>query len=631
MSIQILSDNIVNKIAAGEVIERPASIVKELVENALDAGATKIAIYVKDAGRSILRVTDNGKGISKDDLRLALKRHATSKLNEDNLFSISTLGFRGEALASIVAVSRLRLSSKHHSSKTGWAVEAELGKISDVFPVSQNQGTQVEISDLFFSTPVRLKFMKSDKSEHLAITQTTINLAIANPNIDFTLQINEAKPHNFLSTQDEQSLCNRLKQVISKDFIDNAVPVDVRRDDMHMYGYVSLPSYHSAKPHHQYFYVNKRWVKDKLLIGGVKAGYSDLLPKSKHPIYTLFLDLPPDKVDVNVHPAKYEVRFRNPAAIRSCIVNALQLSFHKSEAKRTSNHLSTNVIGSFQSPSEENSTKISSLPLVSKSKTNIPNYTPPSSIHKYSNKTQAFGHNCQYDAEVSKQISYGVSNSLNDIAVESLVTAPENTQMVAWDDFPLGSACAQIHDNYIISQKSDCMIIIDQHAAHERILYEKLKQDYQKKAIKTQRLLVPEIVNLIEHDKDKLIEHTEILFQCGINIETFGHDAIIVRELPVLFPNKHINILIKDIVAEIHTSDGVVYDSLEEVNETVQAILSRISCHGSVRSGRILQVDEMNALLREMEAIDNTNACNHGRPTFIKLSLKDIEKWFERN
>ena len=607
--IRLLPNDLINKIAAGEVIERPASAVKELVENSIDAGATKIEIIMRNGGRTFISVTDNGCGMSKRDLVLAVERHATSKLPTDNLDSISTLGFRGEALPSIGAVSRLTIKTRSKDMDTGWSINVTGGDIEAVVPSSLKIGTQVEIRDLFYATPARLKFLKTDRTETGRTIEVIRRIAMVNPNISFTL--NDGTRTNIRFNVAQGNLPNiqlsRIGEVLGRDFEENSLLIEAEREGFILTGYAGLPTLNKRTSSHQFLFVNGRPVQDKLLYGAVRAAYSDFLAYDRHPFVVLFLNAPGSTLDVNVHPAKSEVRFQEPGLVRGLIIGALKKALVEA-GYQTSSTISNAALGILN----KSISKISPAGVRSSGqsyKTREPsqnNYLPSS----FANSEIAYGHLDLNSAPMARtdSPSHQSSESLNEIA-----------------SFPLGAAQAQLHKNYIVAQTNEGLVIVDQHAAHERLVYEKMKIDLKEGGIKRQVLLIPEVVDL-EHVKiQRLLELKDGFARLGLILEKFGEGAVLVREIPSILGDINVKNLVIDIVDELEEfgSSTVLEDKLGHICGT-------IACHSSVRSGRILRVEEMNALLREMEATPHSGQCNHGRPTYVELKLSDIEKLFGR-
>ena len=607
--IRLLPNDLINKIAAGEVIERPASAVKELVENSIDAGATKIEIIMRNGGRTFISVTDNGCGMSKQDLVLAVERHATSKLPTDNLNSISTLGFRGEALPSIGAVSRLTIKTRSKDMDTGWSINVTGGDIEGVVPSSLKIGTQVEIRDLFYATPARLKFLKTDRTETGRTIEVIRRIAMVNPNISFTL--NDGTRTNIRFNGAQGNLPNiqlsRIGEVLGRDFEENSLLIEAERQGFILTGYAGLPTLNKRTSSHQFLFVNGRPVQDKLLYGAVRAAYSDFLAYDRHPFVVLFLNAPGSTLDVNVHPAKSEVRFQEPGLVRGLIIGALKKALMEA-GYQTSSTISNAALGILnKSISKISPTGVRSSGQSYKTREPSQNNYLPSS---FANSEIAYGHLDLNSAPMARtdSPSHQSSESLNEIA-----------------SFPLGAAQAQLHKNYIVAQTNEGLVIVDQHAAHERLVYEKMKIDLKEGGIKRQVLLIPEVVDLENIKIQRILELKDDFARLGLILEKFGEGAILVREIPSILGDINVKNLVIDIADELEEfgSSTILEDKLGHICGT-------IACHSSVRSGRTLRVEEMNALLREMEATPHSGQCNHGRPTYVELKLSDIEKLFGR-
>ncbi|MDD9978041.1 MAG: DNA mismatch repair endonuclease MutL [Boseongicola sp.] len=590
--IRQLDETAINQIAAGEVVERPASAVKELVENALDAGARRIEITVADGGKRLIRVEDDGCGIAADQLELALSRHATSKIDGTDLLNIHTFGFRGEALPSLGAVGRLTITSRAQQAEAA-SISVEGGTLGPTRPAAHQPGTTVELRDLFFATPARLKFMRTDRAEMQAVTDVVKRLAMAEPFVQFTLSDATEGRREIFSYPAEtgtpvEALQGRLRRILGKDFTENAIAIDAEREGLHMTGFAALPTYSRGSAVHQYLFVNGRPVRDKLLTGALRAAYMDFLSRDRHPAAVLFVDCEPELVDVNVHPAKSEVRFREPGVARGLIVSGLRHALAEA-GHRASTTVSKETLGAFsQRPME---------PRVYQMDRPAANPLPRQS--GFAEQSQAF------DA-----VSARVENI-------SVVEQDEQSR-------PLGAARAQVHENYVIAQTETGIVIVDQHAAHERLVYEKLKKQMAANGVAAQALLVPEIIEL-GSDASRLLDHADTLAKFGLTIEPFGEGAVAVRETPAILGPVNAEALLRDVLDEL-----VDLGDSDLLQSKIEAILSRVSCHGSIRSGRRMQADEMNALLREMEATPHSGQCNHGRPTYVELKLDDIEKLFGR-
>ncbi|NDE91080.1 MAG: DNA mismatch repair endonuclease MutL [Alphaproteobacteria bacterium] len=596
MTIRLLPSHLVNQIAAGEVIERPAAVVKELVENALDAGATRVDVTTRESGISAIIVQDNGAGMSAQDIQLAVERHATSKLPEDNLEFISSFGFRGEALPSIASVSRMRVSSRKRGSSDAWELTIDGGAVGEVKPTSLSEGTRIEVQDLFYATPARLKFLKSLPTEYGHVLETLERLAMAWPAVSFSLSEegrkawrSEAVPGLF----PEQRKA-RLGAVLGADFANNAVSVDAARSGVALSGWIGLPTLNRAFARDQYLFVNNRPVRDRVLLGAVKAAYGDLIPHGRHAVVALFLDMPMAEVDVNVHPAKLEVRFRDGALIRGLIISTLRQALH-AEAKVTSNTLSDAALHSFQ--------------------------------NVFQNKAAAPATAYQWQQPLEQQRSM---SGFSDIAQPfgrdfTVPVQQDNIPVPVQTDYPLGAALAQIHETYIVAQTADGLVLVDQHAAHERLVYEQMKASLAAGGVKRQGMLIPEVIELSDADAARILEKQQELAELGLIIEAFGGSAIVVREIPALLNKTNIQKLIQDLAAEIAEWGHAI-----SLKEKMEEVCSTMACHGSVRAGRALSCEEMNALLRQMEATPHSGQCNHGRPTYIELKFNDVEKLFQR-
>ncbi|QJF49952.1 DNA mismatch repair endonuclease MutL [Roseobacter ponti] len=596
--IRQLDESAVNRIAAGEVVERPASAVKELVENAIDAGARNITVEYADGGKTLVRVQDDGCGMTADDLPLALSRHATSKIDGSDLLNIHTFGFRGEALPSLGAVGRLTISSRTPGGD-GIEISVAGGRTSAVKPAARNAGTTVTLRDLFYATPARLKFLRTDRAEAQAITDVIKRLAMAEPFIRFVLRdvSGDGEGRETFQAPAEQgdlfgALHGRLTRVLGREFAENALPVDAQREGLHLTGFAALPTYSRGSAVAQYLFVNGRPVRDKLLIGALRGAYSDFLSRDRHPAAALFIECPPEQVDVNVHPAKSEVRFRDPGLARGLIVSALRHALAEA-GHRASTTVSGATLGAM---------------------------TPePAGARVYQmDRPGALARGASYTAQTPQFAETSAPWGRVDAGPE---VAPEEERQ----DFPLGTARGQVHENYIVAQTATGMVIVDQHAAHERLVYEKLKAQMAEKGVASQALLIPEIVELSAGDCARVLDATEDLAGLGLVIEPFGGDAVAVRETPAVLGEVNARAMVLDILDEL--ADQNRSDTLRS---RIEAILSRVACHGSIRSGRRMRAEEMNALLREMEATPHSGQCNHGRPTYVELKLSDIERLFGR-
>lgn len=613
MAIRILPDTLVNQIAAGEVIERPASVVKELVENAIDAGASSIEITLVDGGKSLIAVADNGKGMAREDLELAVERHATSKLPDDDLFHIGYLGFRGEALPSIASVARLSVTSRSRQAENGWRMEVNGGVKQSPVPAASAAGTRVEVRDLFYAAPARLKFLKTAAGEVTQCVDIVNRIALANPQISFYLIDGQKKKISLNACQGElfDARLKRLSDVMGREFGENSLLINAERDHLRISGYVSLPTYNKANSLSQYLFVNNRPVRDKLLLGAVKGAYQGVLEIGRYPLCALFFDVDPDYVDVNVHPTKAEVRFFDGAVVRGLLVSAIRnaLTAGSRQTAAPAN------LESFLQDSLENASLTAPL-LMSDDK-----------------EEAAFLNDCHQPAPSAFRRtlpplpSRPRTAALPELERKFSVRAEEDDNSRYADaDGVLGQAKAQFHNTYIISQTEDSIVLIDQHAAHERIVMEKMKKALNEgRKPATQMLLIPEIVELDACDKQRLLENAQNLDQLGLSVEEFGPSAVIVREIPALIKDCDTQKLVHDLAEQI-----AEWGSDFALTEKLNHIVATMACHGSVRAGRSLNLAEMNHLLREMEQTPNSGQCNHGRPTYIELKLKDIDKLFHR-
>ncbi|WP_299964884.1 DNA mismatch repair endonuclease MutL [uncultured Roseobacter sp.] len=588
-TIRQLDEAAINRIAAGEVVERPASAVKELVENALDAGARHITVDYADGGKTLIRVQDDGCGMTPEELPLALSRHATSKTAGTDLLDIHTFGFRGEALPSLGAVGRLTLATRAQGS-SGVELSVLGGDMGTPRPAACNTGTTVTLRDLFYATPARLKFMRSDRAEAQAIGDVVKRLAMAEPFVRFTLRdvSGDGAGRVIFRAEAEQgdlfdALSGRLARVLGHEFAENALPIDATREGLHLTGFAALPTYSRGSAVAQYLFVNGRPVRDKLLVGALRGAYADFLSRDRHPAAALFLDCDPTLVDVNVHPAKSEVRFRDPGVARGLIVSALRHALANA-GHRASTTVAGATLGAF---------------------------TPePVGARVY-----------QMERRPTQHTGFA---EINDVfgrveTPETVVEAEPET------DHPLGTARGQVHENYIIAQTATGMVIVDQHAAHERLVYEKLKRQMAENGVARQALLIPEIIDLSAGDSARLMDMADTLAGFGLTIEPFGGTAIAVRETPAILGTVDARALVLDILDELTEQEAS-----STLQMRIEAILSRVACHGSIRSGRWMRAEEMNALLREMEATPHSGQCNHGRPTYVELKLQDIERLFGR-
>lgn len=616
MPIRQLSETMINQIAAGEVIERPASVVKELVENALDAGASRVEIVTAGGGLNLIRVTDDGSGIPEPELALAIARHCTSKLSE-NIHDIRSLGFRGEALPSIGSVARLSIRSRTAAGDSAAEIGIEGGRVSAVKPAAANRGTTVEVRDLFFATPARLKFMKGERAESSATSDVIKRIAIAFPAVRFTLAGSDRSTLELPATDDSaEGSLRRVAQVMGAEFPDNSIAIDASRDGVHLTGHVSIPSFTRANALQQYAYVNGRPVRDKLIAGAIRGAFADVLPRDRHAVTVLFLTLDPATVDVNVHPAKADVRFRAPGLVRGLIVGAIREALANAGIRAATSG-AAGMMAAFRPGAASYA------------------HAGPANGHRsYDAAYRASGF-AGFDRSSQRPLDMGFDGAgfrENDQAAfdagplasadaRAGTAEPAETLLGT----ALGAARAQVHENYIVAQTRDSLVIVDQHAAHERLVYEALKNALHSRAVPSQMLLLPEIVDLPEEDAERLAMHSETLAKFGLGIERFGPGAVAVRETPSMLGETNVQQLVRDLADEIADNDTV-----ETLKERLDKIAATMACHGSVRSGRLLKPEEMNALLRQMEATPGSGTCNHGRPTYIELKLADIERLFGR-
>ena len=601
MRIRQLPETVVNQIAAGEVVERPASVVKELVENAIDAGATRIEVATAGGGLSLIRVTDDGGGIAAAELPMAVGRHCTSKLGDD-ITDIRSLGFRGEALPSIGSIARLTIRSRTAGAE-GAEIRVDAGAVSPVRPAACNPGTVVEVRDLFHATPARLKFMKGERAEASAITDVVKRISVAFPHVRFVLSGPDRATLELPAETGSEAPVRRVAAVLGREFADNSIPVDAVREGIRLTGRISLPAYSRANALMQFAYVNGRPVRDRLIAGAVRAAFADTLPRDRHAVAALFIELDPVLVDVNVHPAKADVRFRDPGLVRGLIVGGIRQALAQAGIRSTPSAADA-MMAAFRS--EPHGTRNHSAGT---------NATGGSWTHAFAPLEPA--HAGGGLAEAAQAVFEGIPRPSADM--RPLEAAP------AAQDHPLGAARAQIHENYIIAQTASSLVIVDQHAAHERLVYEALKQGLESRDVPSQLLLLPEIVDLPADDADRLASAAPLLARLGLGLERFGPGAVMVRETPAMLGETDVSLLVRDLADEI-----AEHDTVETLRERLWAIAATMACHGSVRSGRRLKPEEMNALLRQMEATPGSGTCNHGRPTYVELKLSDIERLFGR-
>ncbi|MEM7224416.1 MAG: DNA mismatch repair endonuclease MutL [Pseudomonadota bacterium] len=598
MPLRRLPETLVNRIAAGEVIERPASAVKELVENALDAGARQIDVVMRDGGRALFSVTDDGRGMSPEELDLAVERHATSKLPDDDLVHITTLGFRGEALPSIGAVSRMTVTSRPPGAEEAWSLSVEGGRKGALQPAAQGSGTRVEVRDLFYATPARLKFLKAPRTELSHAQDTLKRLAMAHPETGFSLSDERRTLLRAAPAAGDlfDARLARLASIMGKEFADNALPVEAEREGLRLTGFIGLPTLNRGTAQQQYFFVNGRPVRDKLLYGALRGAYHDFLARDRHPQVALFLEVPPEVVDVNVHPAKTEVRFREPALVRGLIVGACKHAL-AGAGHRAATTVADQALGAL-----------------------TPHLAP--SGRRYG-LPEARGTNLPRGLAETAASYHAPLPDLNQApAARAVEEAPPAPDLEA---YPLGAARAQVHATYIVAQTGDGIVIVDQHAAHERLVYERMKEELAASGVAAQMLLLPEVVELEEPAVERLLARAGELAEIGLTLEAFGPGAVVVRATPALLGEVDAQKLVRDLADQLaELGEAMV------VREQLEEVCGTLACHGSVRAGRRLNTQEMNALLRQMEATPHSGQCNHGRPTYVELKLADIERLFGR-
>jgi DNA mismatch repair protein MutL len=613
MPIRQLRPETINRIAAGEVIERPASVVKELIENALDAGATDIDVVTAAGGVALIRVTDDGAGMSAADLALAVERHATSKLADDDLFNIATLGFRGEALPSIGAVAHVAIASRPREAACAHEIVVDRGAKGGVRPAALNRGTRVEVRELFSATPARLKFLKSERAENMAISEAVKRLAMASPEVGFTLTTGERAGLRLpAQPPGPDGHLARLGRIMGREFLDDALAIDIERDGVRVTGFAGLPTLNRPDPGQQYLFVNGRPVKDRLLIGAVRAAYGDLVPKLRHPLLALNVALSPREVDVNVHPSKAEVRFRDAGRVRSLVAGALRAALEAAghRASAAGGLAAAGMLAKGSDPAD--------LTPLQRSGVFRADYGrhfrggPMGPDPQGPTPLRGFAEDWQAPLDGLTAPSADARAAAEPPAAELL-------------DRPLGAARAQLHETYIVAQTRDGVVLIDQHAAHERLLYERLKAGIADGGVARQVLLIPEVVDLDGDEAAALAEAAPELEKLGLVLEAFGPGAVLVREMPALIGDADVKGLVRDLAREaVGEGEGSL------LKERLEAACSTMACHGSVRAGRRLTPEEMNALLREMEATPRSGQCNHGRPTYVELKLADIERLFGR-
>lgn len=594
MPVRQLDPVLIDRIAAGEVIERPAAAVKELVENALDAGARSVEVVVESGGRRLIRVVDDGAGMPPEDLALAVDRHATSKLPDGDLFAIGTLGFRGEALPSIGSVARLSIVTRTEAAVHASQIVVDAGLKGEVRPAAGQKGTRIEVTDLFAATPARLKFLKTDRAEAQAVADAIKRLAMAHPDVRFTLSGEHLSTLTYPRETGERPMLDRLCRLLGSDFRDNCLEVDAVREGIALKGFVSLPTFSRGSNAHVHVMVNGRPVRDKLFLGAVRAAYMDVLPSDRHPVVALAVECPARDVDVNVHPAKSEVRFRDPNLVRGLVISALRHALAQAGSRSTT------------TSTERTLSMLAASPLAAPVR-------PRSEF--------------DFGPAPSRPAFQPTISGLTVPSADARASLPpiEVPEVEGESDHPLGAARAQVLSNYLIAETAEGIVIVDQHAAHERLVYERLKRQRAEREIPRQLLLIPEVVDLEGPEVERLVHHASDLEALGLAVEPFGPGAVLVREVPAAIAVGDVKRLVRDVCDAL--AEGGDASPLER---RLDAVLSSMACHGSIRSGRRMRPEEMNALLREMEATPFSEVCNHGRPTAVRLSKVDIEKLFAR-
>ena len=610
MSIRVLPPSLINQIAAGEVVERPASVVKELVENALDAQARRIEVAVRDGGRSLIAITDDGHGMAAEDLDLCIERHATSKLPDQDLWNISSFGFRGEALPSIASVSRMTITTRTAQAPHAWSLSLEAGVKAPVKPAAAPPGTRIEVAELFFATPARLKFLRSEQSETSAIKETVEALALAHPAVAFHLSVNDRPTYRFdPALLDDSGLArDRVRAILGRDFAENSVPLNAERNGMVLTGFIGLPTYQRSSPRDQFLFVNGRVIKDRSLTGAIKGAYADVLPRDKFPAVVLFLTVPPDEVDVNVHPAKTQVRFRSDGEVRGLLVGSIKQTL-ATVGVRSATTLSDGALQAFTpSPAPAPSSGGSSFARSS--------YRP--SHGSAANRQTAFSLQRPLSPQPPAP-SWGFGE-----AAAPLTPAPAAAEPPP-ADFPLGRAIGQVHGLYVVAETVDGLVLVDQHAAHERLLYERLKAALEGGTVASQGLLMPEVVELSRSGASTLTLWRDDLERLGLELESFGPDSVLVRAVPALLGRVDVQALVKDLADRLAEDEDA-----EALRRRLHDVLATTACHRAVKANDRLSLEQMDALLRQMEQTPAATVCNHGRPTVLALTLEQINRLFTR-
>jgi len=605
VTIRLLPETLINRIAAGEVVERPSSAAKELIENAIDAGATRIDVVIADGGQSLISVSDDGRGMNADELTLAVERHATSKLPDDDIFDIKYLGFRGEALPSIAAVSRLQISSRATASDSAWAIRVDGGVKSAPTPTAQSKGTRVDVRDLFYATPARLKFLKSPRTEQSHISETIKRLSMAHPDIGFSLSDGTRSLIDLAPISGDlfSARLDRLTAIMGRDFAANALLIDANRDGLSLTGYVGLPTLNRGNAALQFLFVNGRPVTDRMLYGALRGAYRDFLASDRYPLVALFVEAPAAMVDVNVHPAKTEVRFRDAGSIRGLIVSAVKHALSEA-GHRASTTVSNAALGAIR-PGQ--------LPMHGGQRATGAIYPP------------SFGSSIGRGMAEQTQNYHAPLPALDQAPQARSTDNDEQPGSGPAPDYPLGVARAQLHATYVVAQTADGIVIVDQHAAHERLVEERIKTAMAAEGVARQGLLIPEVIEMDEDDCARLVARAAELAELGLVIDGFGPGAVVVRETPALLGEVNLRGLLQDLADGLADTDEAI-----ALKDRIGDVCASMACHGSVRAGRALNAQEMNALLREMEATPHSGQCAHGRPTYVELKLADIEKLFGR-
>jgi len=631
--IKLLPPRLANQIAAGEVVERPASVIKEMLENSLDAGASRIDIDVENGGIKTMRIRDNGHGIERGDLALALSRHATSKIYVlDDLEAVGTLGFRGEALASVSSVSRLTLTSNAEDSAQGWSAKAEGQEmVAELVPAPHQQGTTVEVRDLFFNTPARRKFLRTEKTEFNRIEEVVKRLALANFDVTFELRHNQRTIHSLRSGTSEAEKNRRVAQICGPAFMENALVVDIERHGLRLWGWVALPTFSRSQADLQHFYVNGRAIKDKLVSHAVRKAYSDVLYHGRHPAFVLYLEIDPATVDVNVHPTKHEVRFRDGRTVHGFIYSSLH---HALADIRPDDQLTTASSLASAAGLSDASSAGQDLPsaIIDQQSMPLAAQAALSPDGRFNNGAESVNYASQSFAPTAfSPVTFAPTNMETPQIREAMqfygqaAGSSSQASSSAEDTPPLGYAIAQLKGIYILAENAQGLIVVDMHAAHERVVYERMKTAFEQGSVQAQPLLVPQTLAVSEKEVACAESHVEVFQQLGFVVEIAGPESVLIRQIPVSLKNANVEQLVRDVLSDI-----IQYGSSDRIKQHVNELLSTMACHGSVRANRQLTMPEMNALLRDMEATERSGQCNHGRPTWMHFSLAEIDKWFMR-